>query len=159
ILLATVDDKSPRFLFQERLSPATYSSSTNGPGWILHGNTTGQLYARSFNLRSGAVGSDSVLIAEGLPGGPSWSATTNGLLAFRRSHEHQSQLSWMSRDGRSLGSIGEAGNFQAPRLSPDQKSIVSINNEPSVRQMWMYDIARGVGTRFTSEGWTMSAPV
>src|SRR5262249_53000568 len=68
-------------------------------------------------------------------------------------------LSWVDRNGRPLGAVGEAffnsgatagvGRF---RLSPDGRQIAATVLDPSTRtsDIWLYNIARGVRTRFTS---------
>ena len=63
----------------------------------------------------------------------------------------KSRLTWFDLDGRELGSLGEASSFFTLALAPDDRRVVATviggrNVRPEVR---LYDLERGVGSRFT----------
>ena len=63
----------------------------------------------------------------------------------------RSRLTWFDLDGKPLGSVGEAANFFTVTLSPDGRRVVATvmgdkNTRPEIR---LYDLERGVGSRFT----------
>jgi Tol biopolymer transport system component len=58
------------------------------------------------------------------------------------------QLTWFDRTGKPTGTLGEAGNVFSLELSPDRKSVVvGLGGQNS--DLWIYDAARGLRTRFT----------
>jgi Tol biopolymer transport system component len=79
--------------------------------------------------------------------GPSWAASAKGLLLVRHNQSAGSQLTWFTRDGRSVGTVGDPGNIASARISPDQKTIAYSKNQI----VWLHDIARNLATRLVSE--------
>jgi eukaryotic-like serine/threonine-protein kinase len=64
----------------------------------------------------------------------------------------QGQLTWFDRAGKRLQAIGDLGSYRTLALSPDGKRVAfdrSDPQNPSVRNLWLYEFARGVTTRFT----------
>jgi Tol biopolymer transport system component len=91
------------------------------------------------------------LVANSLVGGPSWTTSANGILAFRHARANHSQLSWFSREGSPLSAPIESGTLNYPRISPDQQSVAFIRIEDRNSDVWLFDIARNSSIRFTSE--------
>jgi Tol biopolymer transport system component len=62
-----------------------------------------------------------------------------------------SQLTWFNRSGRSIGTVGSAGQHLAVRISPDGTRAVVARQDPSVStpDLWLIDLARGAESRFT----------
>ncbi len=61
------------------------------------------------------------------------------------------QLVWLDRRGEKTGEIGQAQDaIDSPALSPDGRLVAVTATEGSNRDVWVYDIARGVRTRLTS---------
>jgi eukaryotic-like serine/threonine-protein kinase len=61
-----------------------------------------------------------------------------------------SQLVWFDRTGKQLGALGDPAAYTDLELSPDGKRVsVSIPDEGKGRNIWIYDVARGLRTRFT----------
>ena len=72
------------------------------------------------------------------------------------------QLSWFDRAGKLVGVFGDVGVYRSLSLSPDAKRVaferVDLQSAGN-RNIWLYEFARGVTTRFTfSLGWN-SNPV
>jgi Tol biopolymer transport system component len=79
-----------------------------------------------------------------------FSASETGLLAYHTVGGSGGQrLTWMDRDGRRLATIGDPADLGSPNLSPDQKRAAVTVNEGGDRDVWIYDLARGLRTRFT----------
>lgn len=57
----------------------------------------------------------------------------------------------MDRNGKKLGTVGEPGELTNPVLSPDGKRVLLNIRDPSIktRDIWIEDLARGTGSRFT----------
>ena len=77
------------------------------------------------------------------------SASNNGLLAYQAGSGGASQqLTWFDRNGKPVGTLGDAGTFGSLEFSPDRKSaavtLVGQNTD-----LWIYEVARGLKTRFT----------
>jgi Tol biopolymer transport system component len=61
------------------------------------------------------------------------------------------QLRWFDRSGKQLGTVGEVGFQNGPTLSPDGRKLLigRVASFGSYCDLWVYDLARGVGTRIT----------
>ncbi|HEV2616598.1 MAG TPA: protein kinase, partial [Candidatus Acidoferrales bacterium] len=61
----------------------------------------------------------------------------------------QAQMIWVSRNGKVVGSVGEAQPGLAfPKISPEGKRVAIAAVTPSgVEDLWVYDMARGVRTQ------------
>jgi Tol biopolymer transport system component len=61
-------------------------------------------------------------------------------------------LTWISRTGRRLGTIGEPGISFDPTLSPDGTMLALERNDPGrgTGDIWTVDLARGAFSRLTS---------
>ena len=62
-----------------------------------------------------------------------------------------SQLTWFDRTGKQIGILGDPAVYGDVELSPDGKrASVSIPDQAGKgRNIWLYDVARGLKTRFT----------
>jgi Tol biopolymer transport system component len=149
-VLASIDGKLRRPLFETRHSPAMYAPNPAGGGWLLYVDD-GELLARAFDPAKGVVTGEPSLVVNTIPGGPSWSTSANGILAFRHDRANQSQLSWFSREGTALSAPIQTGNLNYPRISPDQKTIAFVRIEDRNSDIWLFDIPRNASARFTSE--------
>jgi hypothetical protein len=155
--LGTLDGKS-RFLMVNPDSPGLYAPSREGKEYLLFLRRD-QLMAQPFDAGTAAVRGEPVSIAEPLqPGGPSFSASENGVLIFRRIRGGR-QLTWFDREGKPLGTAGDAGIIFGPRISPDQKSVVFFQADGIRINIWLFDKDRGNSTRFTIGPDTSSYPV
>jgi Tol biopolymer transport system component len=60
-------------------------------------------------------------------------------------------LSWLSRDGKELGTISKPDRYTGLRLSPDGSQVsLNIANQSAERHAWILDLGRGVQTRLPS---------
>ncbi len=117
----------------------------------------GNLLLQSFDPSSMRLTGAPIPVAEGIAfeafrwlGNFTFSNT--GRLVFQSSEAiRKSRLTWFDLDGKELGQVGEAASFFTVALSPDARRVAatvigSHNARPEVR---LYDLERGVGTRFT----------
>ncbi len=130
-------------------SPAVYAQ---GHLLFLRENT---LMAQPFDAVRLETTGEAMPVAEGVPsftqplrlGG--FAVSPAGLLTFLSgTNGEQAQLPWKDRFGKVLGNLGERipiiGNVA---ISPDQKSAAV--GFGTVQDLWIYDAARGLPTRFT----------
>jgi eukaryotic-like serine/threonine-protein kinase len=84
----------------------------------------------------------------------SFSASTNGVIAYARGGARPvSQLTWMDRSGKPLGTVAEPGDYFNIALSPDEKrvAVTLLTGAPENRDVWLIDIGRSVSSRLTSD--------
>ncbi len=83
---------------------------------------------------------------------PNVSVSSNGILAYQtiQGDQNNGQLTWLDREGKPLGVLGDTGDYYMPRLSPDgNKLAVEHHNAQGTGDVEMFDLVRGTSTRFT----------
>ena len=114
-----------------------------------------RLVAQPFDLDRLELTGDPKPITEQVElAGPSstpFSVTESGVLAYQPASGPGSQLVWLDRDGRRLGTLGEPADYGDIVLSPDgRRAAVSVLDAAvNTRDIWVFDISRGVRTRVT----------
>ncbi len=81
-----------------------------------------------------------------------FSVSDNGSLVYDPTPlTDNQQLTWVDRAGQPLGTVGPAGVYEFPRLSPDGKRVAVARRDPQSRNWDIYviDLARGAGSRLT----------
>ena len=63
----------------------------------------------------------------------------------------RTQLTWVDRAGKALGSIGQPGPYRNPELSPDgtRVAVDALDPQGRTQDIWLVELARGVTSRFT----------
>jgi serine/threonine protein kinase len=115
------------------------------------------LMAQPFDLKNLAFTGDAFPVAEQVHyfanrNKAIFSVSENGILAFQTGGVLGStQLVWYDRTGKELERIDKPGNFGSFKLSPDGRNVaVEIFDSKSRNaDIWIYDLARKVPTRFT----------
>src|SRR5207245_8048564 len=84
----------------------------------------GTLLAQQFNERSARVEGEPVPIrdkvgAAAFVGLADFSTSHDGILVYGAGSNFLARLTWWSREGKQLGSLGAPGTYLAPKLSPD----------------------------------------
>jgi Tol biopolymer transport system component/predicted Ser/Thr protein kinase len=77
-----------------------------------------------------------------------FSVSPEGLLAYQAGSAGNEQLTWFDRSGKPVGTLGDAGDFWSLDFSPDRKSV-AVTRLDQNQDIWLYDTARGLATRFT----------
>jgi Tol biopolymer transport system component len=134
------------------------SNAIYASGRILYLSGT-SLMAQPFDLNSLRSDGQAEPVAEGvqrfldLVEVGAFSASSSGLLAYQAgSGSGRRQLAWFDRTGKPLETLGEPRAFFSIELSPDGRNLaVSAPDALGNYDLWLYDVARGLPTRFTTD--------
>ena len=137
-----------------------------GQGHLLFLRET-TLMAQPFDERQLIVTGEAFPIAEKIqttntnPPYGVFSASENGVLAYQTGPGAAgSQLTWFDRTGKQIGVLGDLRASSDLELSPDQKrASVSSSASQLGGDIWLYDVARGLPTRFTFGPGTAGASI
>ena len=164
-------DSQERKLLLSANSNAIHAGSRSGTGHLLFLRGT-SLMAQAFDAGGLELRGDPLPVAEQVfLGSPTnipalafgaFSASENGALAYRTgSGMGASELVWLDRQGKRLGTVGEPAAYSNPALSPDEKKLVVCRMNPQVgmRDLWLFDLARGTTSRFTFDPADETNPV
>ena len=144
------------------LEKASNVAYADGRLIFVRGST---LMAQPFDPSRLALTGEPVPVADnvqvGLLADAFFSVSQNGFLTYRTGGADTNELTWFDRSGKKLATAGESGIFGVLHLSPDGKqaatSVTDLAHENS--DIWLYDLVRGVRTRFTSDPATESDPI
>ncbi|HTS26939.1 MAG TPA: protein kinase [Bryobacteraceae bacterium] len=151
--VSSLDGKSDR----ELLSGQT-AAMYGGPGYLLYlrGDT---LMAQTMDVVSGQLRGAAAPVVSPVArvassdGLGSYSASDNGVLAFRRGTIiTEDRLVWFDRSGKRLGTVGGVADYTNPAISPDGKRIAVGIRDPATarRDIWILDLEReALASRFT----------
>ena len=125
------------------------------------------LMAQAFDPGSLAMTGEAFPVAEDVlvvPGASLavFGASTNGVLTFQTgSAIAETTLEWRDRSGRSEGSLGDAALYRLARISPDGAHVVVqvVDVESGTQDLWVYEVDRGIRTRFTFDSLADVTPV
>jgi serine/threonine protein kinase len=117
------------------------------------------LVAQDFDVTRLAVSGDPVPIVDQIQRGqapPSGAfAVSDRVLAYRTGVAARgiaTQLTWFDRAGKSLSTVGEPADYGDVEISPSGSRVaVSVLDPPDGRDVQIFDLARGLPTRFTSD--------
>jgi len=91
-----------------------------------------------------------------------FSVSGNGILIYRRgTFSNRNQPTWFDRKGNRLGTIGTISDYSATQLSPDEKRVAleQWDSQAISTDIWLFELARGAGSRFTTNPAFDSMPV
>jgi len=130
------------------------------------------LYARDGTLLAQRLGKRLEPIGEPVPLaqrtlGSSWANFTNfsvsqsGLLLYAPIFAPPSQLLWIDRGGKQIGSVGEPAVFLSPRLSPDGRRVAVDVFDPArnAMELWLYGADGRGAAKFVFGPGNHGAPV
>jgi serine/threonine protein kinase/Tol biopolymer transport system component len=151
IRLASLDGKE-----DVRLLPDSSSVSVaNGHVVFIRGGT---LMAQPIDAQTGRLAGDATPIADDVSFGGVRSyglmtMSSAGVLVYASGQgvRTTTQLTWLDREGRRLGTVGDQGAIQDPSLSPDGRAVAFFRLEASVPGLWLRALDRGVEQRFTTD--------
>ncbi len=81
-----------------------------------------------------------------------FSLSDTGILSFATGRsEEQTQLEWRDRAGDDGGTVGDEAPYRTAVLSPDGTLAIAevIDEATGTQDLWVFDIERGLRTRFT----------
>jgi Tol biopolymer transport system component len=152
IQLASLDGAPSRTLFESE------SAAIVAGTYLLYvRDLPSRFLAQAFNPetlqlegRPAAVVADDNVAYDWASGEADASASA-GTLVYTTGKLRDSQLTWRSRTGRPLGTIGEPGVYYDPALSPDGTLLaVEKSDVRGATDLWTVDLARGAFSRLTS---------
>jgi hypothetical protein len=133
--------------------------------------STGTLMAQAFDNRRLELVGDAIPIADHVSN-VGFSASAAGALAYvnvaalagggNRMGSVPGQLTWFDQKGNALGTAGDLGTYGTLALSPDGKRVAfgrADPRNPALSNIWLYEFARGVTTRFTFDSAWDANPV
>ncbi len=150
LMLGSLKSGKPRLLMRVT-SNAVYAS-----GYLLYLQGT-TLVAQPFDASKLEMSGDAIPIAEGVQYDEAFARGTfaiseNGVLVYKQGMvQPTSTLQWFDRAGKQVGSIAEPQVYRDASMSPDRKLLAASirDGRGGLPDIWIYDVARAVKTRFT----------
>jgi Tol biopolymer transport system component len=150
IRVGSLDGKENRFLLNTE-SNAVYSG-----GHLLYGREA-TLMAQPFDLGSLEFRGDPFPVADEVQvdfafSQMTFAASEDGVLVYQTGQSGiGSELAWFDRSGKPAGVLGDRAPYFVLGLSPDGGRVVVSHLDPraGAPDLWVYDVARGLRTRFT----------
>jgi Tol biopolymer transport system component len=149
----------------QRLLASTTNAMYAPPGFLLFLRNDA-LMAQQFNPDTLKLSGDPFAVAEHVQYNPAlgraaFSVSENGVLAFRSGGGVGIKPTWFDRSGKEIGSLGASGLYVTVCLSPDEKqaAVDLADSQTGRNDIWLFDLARGVPTRFTTDPASDSSPL
>ena len=130
------------------------------PGYLLFVRK-GTLLAQSFDVRTRTLGPDAIPVVDQVLSdssvllGAAFDVSRAGVLVYRSGFAREaSQLTWVDRGGKPLGTLGQRGFYSNPNLSRDgaHLAVERLDNQTQTADIWTMDLERSnVLARFTSD--------
>jgi Tol biopolymer transport system component len=162
VYVGVLDSQETPRMVLERGASARYSD-----GHVIFVRD-GSLMAQPFDLASNAVRGEAFPVVEriltsGAGGGASgaFSVSMTGVLAYQTGTVVPSQLTWFSRAGTRISTVGEPADQTDVVISPDggRAAVSVLDTSAGTRDVWVFDLARGLRERVTSNPADEYAPV
>lgn len=108
------------------------------------------LFAQPFDLRARQLRGSPAAVAEDVFWG-GFSASMNGVVAYRPASTRLSRLAWFDRDGRRLSVVGDAGRHVLVSLSPSGRKVaIQRREEGGNHDLWLLDLGTEIFSRLTT---------
>jgi Tol biopolymer transport system component len=144
-------DQDRRRLLPGRFGVLYVPSPDPALGYVLFVRET-TLMAQTFDTRKLELTGQPVPVAEQVGNNGALSAffwaSENGALAYRGGGQTSLQLTWLDRRGTVSSRVGDPAPYGDLALSPDGTRVASVHGDQQF-DIWLYEFARGVSTRFT----------
>jgi len=146
-------DSSSRTKLLSLDSLASYAA----PGYLLYARN-GDLVAHRFNITTNQLEGDPTTVSRGLwvsGSQTAFSASETGVIALATQVIPATQLMWVDRSGKTIGTINEPGMWVHVAIAPDGKTVAAERIDPRTGfgGVWTIDVARSVTSR-VSQGST-----
>jgi Tol biopolymer transport system component len=158
LMVGSLDSSDVTTLFKTQ-SRVLYTE----PGYLLfvRENT---LVAQKFDTKALAVQGEAVPVGEGLGvdavGLASFSASKNGVLAFRAGEVSGRRLIWMDRSGKITPALDALSDYRDVALSPDgTRFAYDSSGNGTQGDIWIRDTVRNVTSRFTFDTGIAQSPL
>ena len=167
VYVGSLDSKDRRLLMRAQSNVAyapSAAGSSHGHLLFLRDRT---LLARPFDAERLQFTGESFPAAEqvnffGAADSAIFSVSDNGILAYHPGAGGElSRLLWFDRGGKQLESVGDAADYDHPRLSHDGRRVAVVVADPQTANtdIWICDLSRRVSTRFTFAPAVNLAPI
>ncbi len=152
VMVGSLEDKTATPLFSATTN-VVYAS-----GHLLFVRET-TLMAQPFDARSAQLSGEAFPIAEdvqfdsGYSNGV-FSVSGNGVLLYQTgAGALGGKLLWFDRSGKQVGVLGDQARYFALELSPDNGEVAvgMYGSKTGSNDLWVFDVARNLKTRFTFE--------
>jgi eukaryotic-like serine/threonine-protein kinase len=151
VWIGSIDGEKPKRL------PLASTNAQYSEGYLLF-SRDGDLVAQKFDLArlelSGAVLPvvRQIQYHTFLHNG-AFTVSTNGILVYGTAGTGvNSQMAWLDRTGKTIGTLGEPGLLLRQSISPDGKRVaVGISPSDTREKIWIYDVERGTRIPLVSE--------
>jgi eukaryotic-like serine/threonine-protein kinase len=150
--LASLAKPEDRVLILKTNTNALYAPGRDGKSYLLwmRGAT---LVAQEFDLGTRRLTGESQPLADpvsrvALLAQMNVAVSAGGVMLYSSSNT-LNQFTWLDRAGKPLGLVGEPGEYNIFRLSPDGRRVVAARDTPGEANLWLLDTERGATTRFT----------
>ena len=165
LYLGSIDAK-PADQPKERLLATQYAAlyvlSADSPDGHMFFLRDGTLMAQAFDAARFKLTGEPVPIAERVGTATAhgfFSISRSGVLAYRTGEQAAgAQLAWFDREGKRLGQAGEPAPITEVVLSPDAARVAIVRG-PAPDDLWVFEFARSVATRFTFDPGRDRTPV
>lgn len=150
IYVGSIDGGEPRLLLRAR-SNAVYAG-----GHLLFLREQ-KLLAQRFDPKSLRLEAEPIMLADGVRYETGFFqavfAASDRVLVYQLGGSAtRTSINWINRKGENVGRFAEPGVFFAVSISPDQKTVAVDHGDPG--DLWLYDLERGVRSRFTFDAMT-----
>ncbi len=153
IQLASLDGAASETLFESEAGPIV----AGGYYLYVRDLPVSRVMAQAFNPSTfepdgrPVVVTDDNIDFQWYLGDPKASASAN-VLIYTTGKLTTSQLTWFSRAGRPLGTVGDPGVYYDPIISPDGTTLAieRADTERGGSDLWTIDLARNAASRLTS---------
>jgi Tol biopolymer transport system component len=161
IYLASLDGGEP-----VRIVDAESSALFAPPGWLLVVRQ-GTLVALPFDATRAMITGDPIVMRPTVGANiaiarAALTVSETSVMTYGASFAAQRrQLTWRNRAGRVLGVIGPPDDTEIPsmNLSPDGRRLATSRTIQGNQDVWVFDVTRGVPSRFTFDTSGDNAPV
>src|SRR5688572_10521275 len=137
------------------LLPTALNAVFAPPGFLLFIRNKA-LLAQRFDVDGLQLTGEPFTVAEQVAfnmglGRGAFSASENGVLAFRTGSGDLNQPVWFDRGGKKIESLGAPGLYFTVWLSPDERraAVDLVDTQTGTNDVWIFD-ARGIPSRFTT---------
>ena len=160
IYVTSLDGTESRRLLDVRDSVVAYAP----PGYLLFRRDT-SLMAQPFDAEKLQLYGEPVPVAEQVGFEVTtfqtyFSVSQTGVLLYSSGSSGKTQLTWLDRTGKEIGTIGQPSNYIRPLISPDRRRVVVDGpDSQGNRDVWIFDLATNNLTRFTFNPATELFPI
>jgi Tol biopolymer transport system component len=150
-------ESSTRSLVLQSDSHAAYTPNGEFLLYTTGGSTDAPLMAQPFDVSTFRVRGDpfplveSVNLSTSIWAQHQFSVAADGSFVYMASSSAgASQLTWLDRSGKVLGTVGQPSAFvRTAAISPDGSTVATESVQSGNRDIWLHDLARGTSSRFT----------